>query len=184
MHKLLVATLFGWLCLSAQAKEFHPLREHEIPVEQRLRDHFLDAARRGDGMMLKEFIRAGYNLDVRDDKGYTGLILAAYHGQRETVELLLEAGADPCAQDQRGNTALMGAVFKGELRIARRLLDAECNPDQRNASGQTAAMYAAMFQRNDLLETLMDRGVDIKATDALGNSVQSLQQGALNGTPK
>ncbi|MCP5775205.1 ankyrin repeat domain-containing protein, partial [Klebsiella pneumoniae] len=86
--------------------------------------------------------------------GYTGLILAAYHGQRAAVEQLLAAGADPCAQDKRGNTALMGAIFKGEVRIARRLIDATCNPDQRNGAGQTAAMYAAMFQRKELLDAL------------------------------
>lgn len=42
-------------------------------------------------------------------------------------------------------------------------------------------MYAAMFQRKALLDALTARGADIEATDALGNSVQSLEQGALNG---
>lgn len=30
--------------------------------------------------MLEEFILAGYDLDTADAKGYTALILAAYHG--------------------------------------------------------------------------------------------------------
>jgi ankyrin repeat protein len=183
MYKLILAALFGLLGLSAQAEEPRQLQAQDKNVEQRLRAYFFDAARRGDEAILMEFIQAGYNLDVHDDKGYTGLILAAYHGQRDAVEQLLAAGADPCAQDQRGNTALMGAIFKGEVSIARRLLNAKCSPDQRNAMGQTAAMYAAMFQRKELLDALTARGADVDATDALGNNVQSLQRGELNGVP-
>jgi ankyrin repeat protein len=89
----------------------------------------------------------------------------------------MKAGADACAADPRGNTALMGALFKGEMRIAARLLDAPCNPDQRNAAGQTAAMMAALFGRAELLQQLKERGADLQAVDAAGNSAQSLQEG-------
>lgn len=119
----------GWIlaglllaALAAQAGEVHG-----VEVEARLRDYFFDAARRGDQAMLKEFVEAGFDLDVQDAKGYTALILAAYHGHGGAVEQLLEAGADPCVQDARGNTALMGAIFKGEVRIARRLIGAQCS---------------------------------------------------------
>src|SRR5687768_1865181 len=109
-------------------------------IRTRLADYFFEAARRGDEPMLREFIASGYELNTRTSKGYTALILAAYHGHLSTVEQLIQAGADPCAQDQRGNTALMGAMFKGEIAVARRLISAPCKPDQRNKAGQTAAM--------------------------------------------
>ena len=127
-------------------------------VQSQLRDYFFQAARRGDNEMLAEFIQAGYDLNTADEKGYTALILAAYNGHAETVEQLIVGGADACAEDKRGNTALMGAIFKGELRIAKRLLATECDPDQRNNAGQTPAMYAALFQREALLEALRERG--------------------------
>lgn len=148
-------------------------------VQAQLRAYYFQAAREGNVAMLDEFIGAGYDLDTADEKGYTALILAAYHGHREAVERLLEAGADACAQDRRGNTALMGAIFKGELRIARRLLDADCSPDQRNASGQTAAMYAALFKRKEMLDDLARKGADLNAEDAFGNSVQGLDNGEI-----
>ncbi|MCW2293210.1 ankyrin repeat protein [Pseudomonas sp. BIGb0408] len=146
-------------------------------IQAQLRTYYFDAARAGNTAMLDEFIQAGYDLDTADEKGYTALILAAYHGHREAVERLLSAGADACAQDQRGNTALMGAIFKGEVRIAKRLLDADCSPDQRNGSGQTAAMYAALFQRKDMLDALANKGADMSAEDAFGNNPQRLEQG-------
>ncbi|WP_083659525.1 ankyrin repeat domain-containing protein [Pseudomonas sp. PA1(2017)] len=148
-------------------------------IQAQLRDYYFQAAREGNVAMLDEFIAAGYDLDTADDKGYTALILAAYHGHRAAVERLLGAGADACAQDWRGNTALMGAIFKGEVRIAKRLLDADCSPDQRNDSGQTAAMYAALFQRKEMLDGLAKKGADLNARDAFGNSVQGLDNGEI-----
>ena len=146
-------------------------------VERQLPQYFFDAARRGDVVMLKEFARAGYDLNTRDDKGYTGLLLAAYHGRPEAVDALLAAGADACAGDKRGNTALMGAVFKGELRIAKRLAGAACQPNQRNNAGQTAAMYAALFQRSEILQALVERGADLDARDHAGNTAAALGKG-------
>ena len=146
-------------------------------TRQQLRELFFQAARDGHQDMLKEFIDAKFDLNIQDEKGYTALILAAYHGQQPTVTQLLNAGADPCAKDQRGNTALMGAIFKGELSIAQQLVAADCAPDQRNNAGQTAAMYAALFHRKDILDSLAAKGADLNATDAMGNQVQNLERG-------
>jgi len=148
-------------------------------LKAQLQDYYFDAARRGDVEMLNTFIESGYSLNTVDDKGYTALILAAYHGQGPAVERLLAAGADACVQDKRGNTALMGAIFKGELRIARRLLGTACNPDQRNGAGQTAAMYAGLFKRVELLDALKARGADLEAEDPLGNSATRLANGEI-----
>lgn len=160
------------------------LAEQPVPadpaaVREQLQGYYFDAARRGDVAMLDTFIEAGYSLDTRDEKGYTALILAAYHGHAPAVERLLAAGADACAQDKRGNTALMGAIFKGEVQIARRLLSTECSPDQRNGAGQTAAMYAGLFKRDELLDALKAKGADLEARDPLGNSAADLAKGEI-----
>lgn len=152
-------------------------------IKTQLQTYFFDAAREGRQDMLGEFIRSHYDLNTRDEKGYTALILAAYHGQTPAVEQLLQAGADPCAQDKRGNTALMGAIFKGELAIAKRLMQADCAPDQRNNAGQTAAMYAALFQRTDVLKDLAAKGADLSIKDAQGNEVTKLQRGEFATAP-
>lgn len=49
-------------------------------IKLQLRAYFFDAAREGRQDMLAEFIRSHYDLNTRDEKGYTALILAAYHG--------------------------------------------------------------------------------------------------------
>ena len=164
----------GLLALSTVAQAQTP-----ADVQQQLRSYLFNAARAGSLPMLQEFVAARYDLNTADEKGYTPLILAAYHGHAEAVNLLLKAGANPCAEDQRGNTALMGAIFKGELAIARTLLQADCSPNQANRAGQTPAMYAALFGRAELLAALAGKGADLKATDAAGNSAESLAAGEI-----
>lgn len=171
--KHLWLTFFSVLSFSAALHA----AEAELPVQQQLDDYLLGAARQGDQAILEEFIKADYDLNTQNAKGYTALILAAYNGQLASVEQLLAAGADPCVEDVRGNTALMGAIFKGEVRIAKRLLQSTCSPNQRNAAGQTPAMYAALFQRMDILDELKQRGADLEAEDAMGNRVSNLLQG-------
>ena len=146
----------------------------EAVIRQRVQAYYFDAARRGDVAMLREFIAARYDLETRDAKGYTALILSAYHGHADAVRLLIASGANPCAADQRGNTALMGAVFKGELAISRMLMKAACDPNHRNNAGQTPAMYAALFGRVEVLKGLVAQGADLNVTDNAGNSVESL----------
>ncbi|ROM72537.1 hypothetical protein BK652_27465, partial [Pseudomonas brassicacearum] len=119
--------------------------------------------------MLDAFIDAGYALDTQDEKGYTTLILAAYHGQWPALERLLAGGGDACAQDKRGNTGLMGAIFKCEVQIGGRLLSTDCSPDQRNGAGQTVAMYAGLFKRDELVEAVKAKGADLQARDPVGN---------------
>ncbi|WP_458128517.1 ankyrin repeat domain-containing protein [Pseudomonas sp. Z2-11] len=176
MRNVLLSVLVAW---SVGVLAEQPVPADPAAVREQLQDYYFDAARRGDVPMLDTFIKAGYSLDTRDEKGYTALILAAYHGHAPAVERLLAAGADACTQDKRGNTALMGAIFKGEVQIARRLLSTECSPDQRNGAGQTAAMYAGLFKRDELLDALKARGADLEARDPLGNSAADLAKGEI-----
>lgn len=177
----IMRTFIGSLlvCWSINALAEQPPAIDPAAIKTQLQDYYFDAARRGDLDMLNTFIDSGYSLNTQDDKGYTALILAAYHGQAPFVARLLDAGADACVQDKRGNTALMGAIFKGELKIAQRLLATDCNPDQRNGAGQTAAMYAGLFKRVELLDELKAKGADLNAEDPIGNSASRLASGEI-----
>lgn len=175
--------LITWFVFALSATSAWAAETATADTRQQLNDIYFDAARAGSTEQLQAFIDAHYDLDTRDENGYTALILAAYHGQKPAVEQLLQAGANPCSQDKRGNTALMGAIFKGELSIAQRLLNANCMTDERNHAGQTAAMYAALFQRKDILAALAAKGADLDAHDDMGNDARSLEQGRFSTLP-
>ncbi len=145
-----------------------------------LNAYVFDAIRAGDTDLLRDLLARGVDVEARDERGSTPLVLAAYYGKRDVLDALLEAGADPNAADGRGNTPLMGALFKGETAAAERLLaEPRTDVNARNGAGQTAAMFAALFGRESLIDGLAERGADFRATDARGANAESLvrQQG-------
>ena len=141
-----------------------------------LQKQFFNAARTGNVKILKFFAAADVDLNVQDRKGYSALILSAYHGHQGAVDFLLAEGASACVEDKRGNTALMGAIFKAELKIAHTLMQQDCDPNQANKACQTAAMFAALFGKQHLLTQLREQGASLTQRDQQGNSVKSLAQ--------
>ena len=158
-----------------------PEAARRAEAEAELKTYFFEAARQGDVVLLREYVKSGFPVDVRTPQGYTALILAAYHGQETAVRELIALGADACARDNRGSTATMGAAFKGELSVAKLLLDQPCaKADDRNREGQTAAMYAALSGNTRLIDLLRRRGANLAVRDAQGRSAASIahEQGA------
>lgn len=153
-----------------------PVTDSSTLAAQDLSRYLFDAARAGDVEVLKSLLARGVQVDMRDERGSTALILAAYYGKTDAVRTLLDAGASPNLGDSaRGNTALMGALFKGEIESAKRLLaDPRTDVNARNAAGQTAAMFAALFGRADLIEALAARQADFALTDASGATAEAL----------
>jgi ankyrin repeat protein len=171
--RLFCAASFAALALSsppAQAAQALPDHYKEL---------YFDAARAGRTDLLGGMIDDGVSVDERDSHGYTALIIAAYDGQRQTVEFLMGRGADPCASDLKGNSALMGVAFKGETEIAD-LLVGRCDVNATNKVGQTAAMMASLFGREGVLRLLVQHGARLDMTDASGRTAADVARGQGN----
>ncbi|QQQ61528.1 ankyrin repeat domain-containing protein [Paenarthrobacter ureafaciens] len=110
-----------------------------------------DAAREGNSALLRSYLDAGAPATLTNAAGDSLLMLAAYHGHEETVQLLVHHGADVNSANDRGQTPLAGAVFKGYTGVARALLDAGADPDSGAPSARDAAK---MFARTEILELL------------------------------
>jgi hypothetical protein len=150
----------------------HTASHNEVPnsaatdtMEQakQLQQYFFAAARTGEVAVLRYFVDAGYPVNEANPQSYTALMVAAYSGQAEAVQLLLEAGADACVRDKRGHTALMGAMIKAEWAIARTLHAVDCdadNPAQASdvvvdKTQMTAAQFAQIFGQSDKFNALV-----------------------------
>jgi ankyrin repeat protein len=112
-----------------------------------LAHRLFEAAREGDSAVLRSYLDAGAPANMTNSSGDSLLMLAAYHGHAEAVQLLLHHQADPNAANDRGQTPLAGAVFKGFTDVARVLLDAGADAD---AGTPTAREAAHMFARTEI----------------------------------
>ncbi|WP_158134195.1 ankyrin repeat domain-containing protein [Vibrio navarrensis] len=101
--------------------------EPELSSQEQLALAFFHAARTGDVETMQTFIDAKVNLNFQNGQGYSAMMVAAFRGQKQIVDMLLEANADPCLVDYRGNTALMASIVSGEIDIARALWKMKCD---------------------------------------------------------
>ena len=115
-----------------------------------------ELARQGKAEELSALLKQGLDVNLRDAKGNSLLMIAAYQGRVETVAMLLKAGAQVDLRNEKGQTPLGGVAFKGYAEIATLLLDAGADPlaDQ---GGSTPADYATMFGRQEILVLLRER---------------------------
>ena len=138
---------------SAQPTSSKPTSISQLPPEAiELATKLFDFARSGDTPSLSQYLSAGIPANLTNHKGDTLLMLAAYHGNVDTVRVLIEKGADVDAINDRGQSPIAGAVFKGYDEVVRVLVN-EGKADIH--AGQPNAVEAAhMFKREECLRIL------------------------------
>lgn len=117
--------------------------------------HIVTARR--DVTWMQFLVAKGANVNIRDNKGTTPLVLACQLGFIEGVDFLISVGARVDEPDNTGETPLIGAVHKRDLALVRTLLKAGANPDRPDNSGRSARDYAKL----DSSETMLN---EIEAT--------------------
>jgi len=80
------------------------------------------AAERGDLPEVKSLIAKGAEVNAKDNKGGTALMVASLNGHIEIVQALLGKGAEVNAKSNKGGTALMVASLNGHIEIVQALL--------------------------------------------------------------
>ncbi|KAJ4326862.1 hypothetical protein N0V84_002688 [Fusarium piperis] len=112
-----------------------------------------DSARIGDVAVFQQALPAGLPPNLTNDKGDTLIMLAAYHGHADLVQLLIQHGADPNRLNDRGQSPLAGAVFKKEDEVVQVLLDGGADPEYGKPS---AAECVAMFNQEGVWKSKFD----------------------------
>lgn len=99
------------------------------------------------------------DLQTEDARGWTPLMIAAYHGRLPALRWLLAAGADANHQNRRGTCALMYAKSyaqaSGDLEPLKVLLSAGARASARDQYGLTAADYCDPAHDGHILSLLL-----------------------------
>ncbi|TWO15411.1 ankyrin repeat domain-containing protein [Campylobacter lanienae] len=116
-----------------------------------------DFARHNECNELEKMINAGLNPNLKNHKGDSLLMLAAYNGSFETTKMLIQKGARVDERNDRGQTPLAGVCFKGNLEIAKLLVENGADIDANNGMGLTPYSFAVMFNRADIAKYLLSK---------------------------
>jgi CubicO group peptidase (beta-lactamase class C family) len=106
--------------------------------EQTPTGDFYLAVLQGNLDVVKQHIKAGADLNKKDQYGSTPLIIAATFGRVEVAEALITAGANLNIPDNLGSTPLHIAAFFCYKAIVEALLDKGADKYMRNNNGATA----------------------------------------------
>jgi hypothetical protein len=110
---------------------------------------------------VQVFMSCGVDLEVRDERNWTPLMISSFNGNEEFALLLIKCGARISATDQNGYTPLHWAAFNGYSNVVNLLVDRGADPNRQSQFGWTALMQAAT--RGHLLTCayLLARGADV-----------------------
>ena len=119
---------------------------------------------------VANWLNQGAQVNVKDDRGRTPLMVAAYCGNEEIVELLFGYGAAVEARDGNGYTALIIAADKGKEKIVELLLGHSAAVDVKNRLGSSALMRASSNGHKDVVGALLAKGADVDSKDSQGRT--------------
>lgn len=128
----------------------------------------LRAASEGDLDGVTAALRAGADLEARDDHLRTPLLLASAHDHVAVAELLVADGADPDALDDRHDTPWLVTGVTGSVAMLEALLPAEPDLTIRNRYGGISPIPASERGHVDYVRRVVTTGVDVDHVNDLG----------------
>jgi len=117
-----------------------------------------------DSDLVARLIKAGANVNARNDYGATPLSQAAVTGNVKVIGALLKAGADVESANADGQTALMVLARTSNVEAAKLLLKRGARVDTREQwRDQTALMWAAAEAQPAMVKLLIEHRADVNA---------------------
>lgn len=114
----------------------------------------LTAVEKQDSKLLSEILRSKPDLEIKDDKGRTALIMATYNEDTEIAKMLISAGANVNAQDEMLNSPFLYAGASGFVPILKLCLDNSADFNVFNRYGRTALIPAAERRHVEVVQIL------------------------------
>lgn len=128
----------------------------------------LRAAAAGDADQAARALRAGADLEARDDHRRTPLLLAVTHDHVDTAKVLVAMGADPNALDDRHDTPWLVTGVTGSVPMLEALLPAGPDLGIRNRYGGVSVIPASERGHVEYVRRVVTTGIDVDHVNDLG----------------
>ena len=128
----------------------------------------LQAAREGDADTAALALRAGADLEARDQRRRTPLLLAVTEDRLAVARLLVHLGADPDAVDDQQDTPWLVTGVTGSVPMLEVLLPARPDLTLRNRYGGVSVIPAAERGHVDYVRRVVRTGIDLDHVNDLG----------------
>lgn len=128
----------------------------------------LRAAESGDADMVAVALRAGADIETRDEHDRTALLLTATHDHVAAAKVLVAMGADPDALDDRHDTPWLVTGVTGSVAMLEALLPADPDLTIRNRFGGLSPIPASERGHVDYVRRVVQTDVDINHINDLG----------------
>jgi ankyrin repeat protein len=120
---------------------------------------------------IRRSLEQGLDVNKADPTGRTALMMAAFEGYTEVVELLLDHGAEVDRPDGAGRTAMMYAASGPFPQTVELLVQSGADVNHADTvEAWTALMLAAAEGHQPVVEVLLRHGADLETTDQDGDA--------------
>ena len=123
----------------------------------------------GNVRAARAWLEEGLDPNFIADRIGTGLMIAAWEGNIEMMELFASHGADVNRRNASHEQALMFAAWRGRLEAVRWLLERGAQINRRGLEW-SALHYAAFAGHEEVVRALLERGADVNARSTNGSS--------------
>jgi ankyrin repeat protein len=126
------------------------------------------------------------SIDTQDYNGYSALYYAIIREHPNIVKLLVEKGCQIELRDNRHYyTPLTQSMFPPQIEVFKYLLSKGANPNARTMYGLTPYIWAALFNKIDYMDLLIQAKADIelKSDDGLNALLYCMKKGKIVNLP-
>ena len=130
------------------------------------------AISKGDKETVIEHIENGSDLNLKDNKGWTPLLLALRDVHLEIAAILIKHRASVKSTNKDGVTPLHLAIQLGSMELSKAILERNANINAKDKKGLTPMHYASdsEFDNPDIAQFLINNGANLEDVSHLGTT--------------
>ncbi len=140
---------------------------------------FMKYVERGDAEMVQSSLVNGVDLESRDERHWTPLMISSFNGNEKLAMILICKGANIHVRDRTGYTPLHWTAYNGFDKVVEMLIREGADVNARSEFGWTPLIQAATRGHVIVVMRLIAGGADVNAVSNDGWT--ALHKASING---